>query len=47
MCKVVQFRNLCLYKFEVGDNATQATKNIYCVKGEGTVDWSLYSNKMV
>ena len=30
---------LILYKFELGHNAEEATKNI-CVKGEGAVDYS-------
>ena len=31
---------LMFYKFELGHNATEATKNICHVKGEGTVDQS-------
>ena len=31
---------LMLYKFEVDYNAVVATKKIYCVKDEGTVDYS-------
>ena len=27
-----------LYEFELGHNTTEATKNIYCVKGESAVD---------
>ena len=30
-----------LHKFELGHNAMEATKNIRCVKGEGTVDHSI------
>ena len=29
-----------LYKFELGHNTTEAIKNIYCAKSEGTVDHS-------
>ena len=29
-----------LYKFELGYHATEVTKNIYCVKGEGAVHYS-------
>ena len=29
-----------LYKFELCHNALEATKNICCVKGEGTVDYN-------
>ena len=28
-----------LHKFKLGHNATKATKNIYCAKGEGMVDY--------
>ena len=31
---------LMLYKFEQRNNTTEATENICCVKGEGTVDHS-------
>ena len=31
---------IMFYKCELGQNATEATKNIYCMKGEGTVDHS-------
>ena len=29
-----------LYEFELGHNTAEPTKNIYCVKGDGTVDHS-------
>ena len=29
-----------LYEFKLGHNAAEATKNICCVKGEGTVDYN-------
>ena len=32
-----------LYKLEMGDNAAEATKNIYCAKSEGEVDHSTVS----
>ena len=33
-----QNRELILYDFDLDDNATEATKNIGCTKGEGTID---------
>ena len=33
-------QELMLYKFELGHNTTEATKNICCVKGEGIDDHS-------
>ena len=38
MYSVIQ--ELMLYMFELGYNAAEATKNICCAKGEGTVDHS-------
>ena len=35
-----QIWELTLYEFEAGHNATKATKNIYCGKGDGVVDIS-------
>ena len=32
------------YKFKLGHNVTEATKDICCLKGKSTVD---YSNQMV
>ena len=29
-----------VYELKLGDNAMEATKNICCVKGEGTVDYN-------
>ena len=29
-----------LYKFKLGYNAEEVSKNIYCMKGEGTLDHS-------
>ena len=31
---------LMLYEIELGHNMTEATKNIYCMKGEGAIDHS-------
>ena len=31
-------QELMLYEFELGDNTTESTKNIWCAKYEGTVD---------
>ena len=27
-----------LYEFKLGHNASEATKNIYCIQGEGAID---------
>ena len=32
---------LMLYKFEMSHNSVEATKNIYCMKGEGTVNYRI------
>ena len=31
---------LISYKFEIGDNVMETTKNVYCLKGDGVVDHS-------
>ena len=31
-------QELILCKFKLGHNATVATENIYCIKGEGAID---------
>ena len=35
-----QIWELMLYEFKLGYNATEAAKNIGCVKGEGGTDYS-------
>ena len=37
-CRLIQ--KFMHYKFELGQNATEATKNICCIKDEDTVDYS-------
>ena len=37
---------LILYEFKLGHNTTEVTKNTYCMKGEGPVDYNS-SNQMV
>ena len=36
----VQCRELKFYKFEMGHNTTETTKNLCCMKDEGAVDHS-------
>ena len=38
MCNAVHFREFLLYKFKLGHNATETSKNICCTKGEGAVE---------
>ena len=33
-------QELGLYKFKLGHNAAESSKNICCVKDEGTIDYS-------
>ena len=33
-----QIQKLILYELELGNNAAEETKNIFCAKGEGAVD---------
>ena len=39
LCCLIQ--ELMIYEFELGHNATEATKNICCAKGDGAVDHSI------
>ena len=39
-CSLIQ--EIMLYKFELGHNAMETTKNIYCMKDENTVHYRLF-----
>ena len=38
-CSLIQ--ELMVYEFKLGHDAMETTKKICCVKGEGTVDYSI------